>query len=450
MNSNCQTLFSSPLLDAIKDLSNVTLRAIQITFFPDVMITDRHSDGDSDSGTDANVGVDKKNKCLNNQGEKEKSNECDEEYEMMKVMIRDQCAVSNIFPVLFNLLRHVSTMTLVISIIVHLPSCHCEYPTKEVLLANACIEVLTPREGGGNRSAPVSNKRQKTSGKDEQTESDNILTSMNKFATDGIVDSNFTLTLSKFLHLATQDAKQVIGTEKYSKQMNNEIKFNHVKVGNIIGAIRLIHAFVGLDSCLEENTVSLQNKDIVTILSTLYEAGLIISDYIYTSTQSDCLSDTLSHHVASLLDLCLGVLAYQDSPTSFRSEHSEISIAQTRKNLISSLVQSAILHWSKMSKQSKSQKSFSTENQAHDIKQFDRAVLTFLDDTYLDHLQELFKKSQFNCHETISSVESHLGMSHKMKRICHWKLLSSLSHNKIFKNYCIGLLVEERYSLEQR
>ena len=443
MNGSYHHLLSSSLSEAITDLSNVTLRAMQITFFPDVMIMERDS-------CDDNVNAEKRDKHVNEKGKDKRSSECDKEYEMMKLMIRDHCTMWNIFPALFSLLQNVSTMTLVISIIVHLPSCHYRYPTKEVLLVHACDAISTTKQRGDNRSESVSSKRRKISEKDPIANCHEASINMNEVAIDSIIDSNFTLALSNFLHLAVQDAKQMIKSSKGNLQMDHEIQFNHVEVGNIIGSIRLIHSFIGLDSYLEENTVSFQNKDVFAILSTLYEAGSIISEYISTTTQSKHVSGALSQHIVSLLDLSLRILTYEHLSTSSGREDTNTIIVQTRKSLISSIVKSALLHWSKMARLKESEDVLSIDKQANVMEVFNRSLLTFLDDTHIDHLQMLYEKSQCYCHEIHCNIESHIGMPYKRMKKCYCGFLSSMSCNSHFKNYCTGLLIEESYSLEQR
>jgi hypothetical protein len=196
-------------------------------------------------------------------------------------------------------------MTLVISVIGHLTSSnHSSNCTEQ------CEVALQKEFEGKFESEITGNKKKRVV---ETNDYFMIDREMKDVSMDGIIDSSFALALTKCVHLSLKDVKQVIETIKSYDQTSKDSPFSHIstiEAASITSSIRLIHIFLGLDSCHTQRGSPLSNKSISTILTTLCGAGITVLNYIACALSSENLPQDLAHNVTALLELLLGILSY--------------------------------------------------------------------------------------------------------------------------------------------
>ncbi len=450
-SSSCTSPLSSLASESINDLSLITLRAIQITFFPDVMITDRDHKV-QDNFVDNYIDADDKEK--KNTGEQNDTRE----FEMVILTIRDYCTVHNIYPALFNLLLNSSTMTLMISIISCLTKSFCHsyndtcggaqcIPTKQIIsLCHAC-EIVLMREKNRESydSEKVGKKRRRVSKVgDAMCDLEEIDIDL-----DCIDDSSFVLALTNFLDAAVQDAKRVIqATKNHSVHDCHASHVSTIEATSIVSSIRLFHSYVGLDSYHGQNEQIKPPERINSILSMLYQAGIALSNFIGVSSISERLSADSVRHISALLDLSLGVLAY--SPMILDSTKVDIGSETLRIKLVSSLANTAMICWSNPSKLHECKLEQNDHNNDNSVEEFDPTVVQLLHNEHIEQLENLFLKNRRECHGVCKRIQSLFGTSSRTNNRCFCGFLSNACSSRMFRNYCVRQLIEENFSLQQR
>lgn len=425
----CPTL-SPSLSKSIKDLSMATLRAIQVVFSCDGTISDGYSE----------IGIGEKEQVAGN-------NQWARENEMMKSVVRDHCALRNIFPFLFDLLRHTSMMTSAISIIIQLPSHNDEYPSKQTLLTCACVTALSAEEKA-TRGHTLMNKRRKIS-KEYDRDDDNSIIKKSEALGDGISDASLLTNLSNFLRLGLHDAVHIIETSKVQSRQRTDYSF--AEVVNIVSSIRLIHAFVGLDSSIRDPPL-LASSSVIALISELYEACKIISYYVSDMANEKNISAELTQNVLLLLELCVGILVYARLATNYEGDACDIGgkeIATSRSELMSILSNTALFSW-KMTSKMNDDVNRKNNHQTSIVKEFDSAILKFLHEEHINQLSTHFAKCrrcsyELGCHPGFSYKNTYQKFNYSNGRIGvnddaqH----ASTGHSTLF-------LIEEIYSLQLR
>ena len=180
-------------------------------------------------------------------------------------------------------------------------------------------------------------------------------------------------------------------------------------------------------------------------MTPLYEAGIVISNLLIESFNTQDHSHGSAKHMVDLLELCLGILAY--SRIDFEDISSERK-GPTRINLLASLAETSLLSLPYLAQV---EGSF---NQPNEIEinvadEFYAVMLSHMHNEHIDLLNKLFNhQSRRDCHGIYESMISQLGMVRKKERKQFCGFLSN--DNETYKKFCVQWLIEKHLSLQQR
>ena len=136
-------------------------------------------------------------------------------------------------------------------------------------------------------------------------------------------------------------------------------------------------------------------------MAIVYEAGIVVSDFIVIISLSKLLSNESARHVAILLDLSLGILEYSPITLDTESSESPVEVEMLRTKLLSSLANATFLSWPSTSKLQKNEfQLFDNEDDA--VRDFDCLVVNLLHDEHIDRLTKLLRNVEEVVMECVS------------------------------------------------
>jgi hypothetical protein len=413
MNS-CEYNMSLPLIDSIKDLSKVTLRAIQITLFPNARTFDKN-----DNNTVTKLHIDEMNKYQQS------------EYEIMKLLIRDHCSVFHIFPVLFSLVRNPYIMTIALSIIVHLPSQDGGYASDKTLLSNACDLILSSED------SPIPKRREMESNKRRRIaiETDETFDIDEVSSTNYVDGSSFQMAFTDYIDTAFCEANDFISSS------NNNMNAQSRIVENITSSICLIHLIMDSASCFKS-----LDGGISKILSALYEAATMFSQNISHLSYSDQPQDgVIENKVERHMDFLLKILTFEPFPLSSEGSNFSTGTSKSRSSLISTISKTAFLYWTNSSANKSG-----TSHQSTMSKIFNAVMTNHLPPKLVNQLKNQFSSYQNGCRKICCEIDALLGKADTEIGRCNCAFISEISPISPHQKYCMTSLIEERFSFKKR
>ena len=420
---------SSSLYRSIKDISIVTLRAIHLSFFPDVGIIGDNGDNDDEA-------IDPMTAKSPIDGLGYES----QDLIMMKIMICDHCHVRNIYSSMFNLVQNVSTTTIMVSILTQLVVYDDDpvFSQRRLVLSQVCDSIINI-----DCNQQVEHRKNKRRRLDRKNPGGALY---HLQGTDN-VDSTFVSSISSFLQSALDDAKRI---KRSMETIEDILHLNPIEITNIMSAIRLIHSVIGFDSYSDVQEAIRRFSDddnggIRAILSKLNHAANKVSKSINDALSTDDVSIDSYHFISAIMEAYLCVGSHAPSLIQY---HALNDVPQDLKDLSTSISNTS-MNFVLTSHDDEFELLADAIGEGSSLPPFDSRIVQLLRSDYIKELKEIYSRCQRGGGGALSSrISSYLDSFRISENLCEWDFAGLIG--KEFRTFNESYFIELMCTTKQR